>query len=307
MERRHLRYLTTVAQTRHFGHAAGRLHMAQSPLSQQIRQLEAELSAELLARTTRQVNLTPAGDIFYADAVRILRAVESAELHVRQFAKGKSGTLRMGFTGFASYRQLPEIARLAREFLPEVTLEIHTDMLTPTQESALLDSELDIAVLRPPTRSDGTSLRTIAREPLVLALPEAHLLAAEPSVSMSELSAEKFIMYPESSRSVVNDAIVKSCLASGFYPQVEHETAKTSTVLSLVAAGLGIALVPDSARSRTLAGVVYRNLLDAETIELALAWRRDVQSPLVERLINILDDNLFFQRPASVEGFIENH
>lgn len=307
MELRHLRYFTTVAQTRHFGHAAERLQMAQPPLSQQIRQLEAELGVDLLTRTTRQVALTPAGEVFYADAVRILESVESAERHVRRFAAGKSGTLRMGFTGSASYRQLPEIARLVNEFLPGFALEIRTDMLTAEQETALLDSELDIAVLRPPTRSDRISLRAIDREPLVLALPQQHPLNVETSVSMSDLRAERFIMYPESSRSVVRDAIIRSCFASGFYPQVEHESGKTSTLLSLVAAGLGIAIVPDSARGMALSGVVFRDLSDVETVELALAWRRDDQSPLLTSLLTVLESNHFFRLPLPIEVYVEDH
>ncbi|TFB68062.1 LysR family transcriptional regulator [Cryobacterium sp. Hz9] len=306
MELRHLRYFATVAQTRHFGRAAERLQMAQPPLSRQIRQLEAELGVELLARTTRQVDLTPAGEVFYADAVRILRSVESAQVHVRRFATGKSGTLRMGFTSSAAYRQLPAIARLVNKFLPTVALEIRTEMLTLAQESALLDSELDVAVLRPPARSAALGLRTIAQESLILAVSEQNPLSSNREVSMAELSAENFIMYPQSSLSVVNDAVVASCLASGFYPQVAYETEKTSTALSLVAAGLGVAVVPESTGSMTLSGVVYLDLLDAESIELALAWRTNDQSPLVARLIELLDENHFFHIPHPTEGSREN-
>jgi DNA-binding transcriptional LysR family regulator len=281
--------------------------MAQPPLSRQIRQLEAELGVELLARTTRQVDLTPAGEVFYEDAVRILRSVESAEVHVRRFASGQSGTLRIGFTGSAAYRQLPEIARLVHEFLPSVTLEISTEMLTPAQESALHDSELDIAVLRPPVRSAAIGLRTIERESLIVAVPERNPLSCRQQVSMSDLEPEMFIMWPESSRSVVNDAVVASCLASGFYPKSAVETNKTSTALSLVAAGLGIAVVPESARSMALSGVAYLDLVNAQRVELALAWRQTDESPLIAQLIGLLDDNHFFEILNPTTGPRENH
>lgn len=307
MELRHLRYFVTVAETRHFGQAAERLRMAQPPLSQQIRQLEAELGVDLFARTTRQVNLTAAGEVFLEDATRILKAVDDAARRVQRFAEGKLGTLRIGFTGSASYRQLPEIARLVKSAMPGVHLDLHTEMLTPAQEAALVDLELDAAVLRPPTREEGISWRTITREPLVLALPEHHRLTEQETVTVGDLRGEGFIMYPASSRSVVNDAIIRSCLAAGFYPRTEHETAKTSTLLSLVAAGVGVALVPESVRGLALEGVVYKPVRDAQSVELALAWRTANDSPLLQTFLGVLEANNVFITADSLEEVLEDH
>jgi len=294
MELRHLRYFVAVAQMRHFGRAAERLHMAQPPLSQAIRQLEADLGVELFARTTRQVNLTRAGEVFYDDAVRILQSVDDSTRRVKRFADGRLGVLRIGLTGAASYAQLPHIARIVKRELPGVALEIHTEMLTPAQELALTESRLDVGVLRPPTREEGITCRAIAREPLVLVLPEHHRLADEPTVSVADLRPENFIMYPAASRSVVNDAVVRSCLAAGFYPHSEHEVEETSTLLALVAAGLGVALVPESVRAVRLDGIVFTPVQDTESVALALAWRGNDTSPLLERFLAAMEANDVF-------------
>jgi DNA-binding transcriptional LysR family regulator len=294
MELRHLRYFVVVADTCHFGQAAERLEMAQPPLSQQIRQLEAELGTELFARTTRSVSLTPAGEAFLVDAQRILHNVEEAARRVRRFADGKAGTLRIGLTGTASYAQLPILARLVKEQLPDVALDIHTELLTPAIEMGLASGELDVGVLRPPVNDASLNLRTIAREQFVVALPEAHRLAGADTLAIGELRAEDFVMYPPASRSVIRDSVVRACQAAGFYPRVAHESAKTATQLSLVAAGLGVAVLPESVRGIALAGVQYRAVTGADDVELALAWCRGGESPLVDSFLAILDDNNLF-------------
>jgi DNA-binding transcriptional LysR family regulator len=294
MELRHLRYFVAVAEARHFGRAAERLHMAQPPLSQAIRQLEADLGAELLTRTTRRVGLTEAGEVFHDDALRILSSVDDTARRVRRIAEGAHGLVRIGLTGSASYAHLPRIAGIIRRELPGVALEVHAEMLTPAQESALLESSLDIGVLRPPTREAGITHRTLAREPLVAALPAGHRLAAEPAVDVADLAAEPFVLYSAAAGSVVNDAVVRSCLAVGFYPRRAEEVGETSTLLGLVAGGLGVALVPESVRAVSLEGVVLAPVRDPQTVDLALAWRADDPSPLVANLLTTLEDNGVF-------------
>ncbi|GAA0529049.1 LysR family transcriptional regulator [Saccharopolyspora subtropica] len=294
MELRHLRYFVAVAETRHFGRAAKQLNMAQPPLSQAIRQLEAELGAELFTRTTRQVQLTPAGAAFRDDALRILKSLDDAARRVRRVAEGCHGVLRLGLTGSASYRHLPRLAHIVQRELPGVELEIHSDMLTAAQEKALLQNSIDVGLLRPPTREDGIVHRTVAREPLVLVLPVDHPLAGEPEVSMARLRGERFIMYAAALRSVVNDAVVRSCLAAGFYPQCAHEIGEASIQVALVAAGLGVALAPASVQSIPLEGVVFAAVPDAATVELALAWRADDDSPLLRNLLTALAANDVF-------------
>ncbi|HEY8752528.1 MAG TPA: LysR family transcriptional regulator [Arthrobacter sp.] len=293
MELRHLRYFVVVAETCHFGQAAERLQIAQPPLSQQIPHLEAELGIELFARTTRSVKLTPAGESFLVDAQRILRSVDAAGRRARRFAAGKAGTLRIGLTGTASYAQLPVLARLVKEQLPDVVLDIRTELLTPAIELALVSGELDVGVLRPPVRDASLEMRPIAREPFVVALPEGHRLAAARTLSVGELRAEDFIMYP-SGRSVIHDVVIRACRTAGYHPRVAHESDKTSTQLSLVAAGLGIAILPESVRGIALAGVHYRAVTGADDVELALAWSRAAESPVVGSFLAMLEANNIF-------------
>ena len=300
MELRHLRYFAAVAETRHFGNAAKRLRMAQPPLSNAIRQLEDDLGAQLFTRTTRRVELTAAGAAFYPDAVAILRSVDDTARRVRLISEGKRGVLRVGLTGLASYRQLPRIARIVRRDMPEVALELHTEMLTSAQERGLLGGELDVGLLRPPLRADGLEHRRIAREPLVLVMPEEHRLADRPGVSVADLRSEKFVMYSAGLRSVVDDAVVRSCLAAGFHPHRGHEAGETSVLLALVAAGLGIALVPDSVRAITLDGVRFAPVEDACAVELALAWPA-ARSSIVDNLLRTLEDDGVFNSDDTTE------
>ncbi|MFY0408404.1 LysR substrate-binding domain-containing protein [Solicola sp. PLA-1-18] len=294
MELRHLRYFVAVAETRHFGRAAERLHLAQPALSQSVRQLEAELGTTLLARTTRQVSLTPAGEFFYAEAVRTLQGLDDAVRGVARIADGRDGLVRVGFTGTAAYDQLPRIARAVKQDLPDVALEIHADLLTPAQVDGLRSGHLDLAVLRPPVAGDDVETRTVAHERLLLALPADHRLVSEPALDVADVGFEDFVMYADA-HSAVNEAIVRTCRAAGFAPRRQHEAPGTSVLLALVAAGLGVAMVPESARAIPLAGVIFREITGAATIDLALAWRRNDTSPLVSAVVEVLDTHGLFE------------
>lgn len=289
MEFRHLRYFAAVAETRHFGRAAERLHMAQPPLSQAIRRLETELGVALFSRTTRQVTLTGAGEVFRTDVERILKAVDEAVSRVGRFASGVEGVLRVGLTGAASYRQLPVLARLVKREIPGVMLEVHTEMLTPAQEKGLMERRLDVGLLRPPVRQEGIAHRTIADEPLVVAVPEEHWLSEAETVRVEQLRHENFIMYGATLGSVLNDAVVRSCLASGFYPHCAYEVTETSAALALTAAGLGVAVLPDSVRAAPREGVLCKDVEDAHSVRLDLAWREDDDSPLLRSLLELLE------------------
>jgi len=292
MELRHLRYFAVVAETCHFGRAAARLHVAQPALSQAIRQLESELDVTLFNRTTRQVALTPAGEFLRAEADRILGALDDSIRGVRRLAAGQHGLLRLGLTGTASFSHLPRLARVVKRELPGVALEIHADMLTPEQCDGLRSGTLDLGILRPPASGDGLELVTIEQEPLVLAVPADHRLAAEPVISLADLRAEPFVTYG-SRQSVVNDAVSRACRAAGFAPHREHEAPGTSVLLALVAAGLGVALAPAGVRALPLDGVVFRDLPDAGSVGLALGRRADDDSPLVDAVARLVTELAF--------------
>lgn len=297
MELRHLRYFVAVAETRHFRLAAERLHIAQPALSHSIRQLERELGATLLARTTRQVSLTPAGELLYRDALRVLDSVEDSVRGVRRLVDGRQGLIRIGFTGTAAYSQLPKVARILNEQLPDVALEIHADLLTPAQVESLTESRLDLGVLRPPVEGEDLTTRTITSEALALALPADHRLVAESNVMMADLRTENWVLYTDS-HSAMNDAMARACRTAGFTPRHRHTAPSTGVLLALVSAGLGLALVPESVRSAPPDGVVFRELPDAGAIDLALAWRRDDDSPLVTHVLKTLESSGLFDEDS---------
>ena len=289
MELRHLRYFVAVAEERHFGRAAERLHIAQPPLSQQIRRLETELGMTLLHRTTRRVELAPAGEVLLARAREILAAVDAAAEDTRRAGRGEFGRLAIGFTGSATYELLPTLAAALRDALPGVELELRGELLTPAQVSGLLDGTLDLGLLRPPVRERSLELEILRREPLVAVLPATHRLAASAVVPLEQLEEEPFVTYPSHFRSVLHDAVEDTCAAHGFRPRVALEVSETATLVSFVAAGLGVSLVPDSVRHMTVEGAVYRPLARAAAeVELAVAWRRDDEAPVLERALEVV-------------------
>ncbi|MBD0022290.1 MULTISPECIES: LysR substrate-binding domain-containing protein [Gordonia] len=288
MELRHLRYFAAVAETCHFGQAAGQLHVAQPALSHAIRQLETELDVALFERTTRRVSLTAAGEYLQGETRRILDAVDHATDGVRRIAAGRSGLVRVGLTGTASFSHLPLMARAVQRELPDVALQIVADMLTPAQCDGLRAGTIDLGLLRPPAVGGGIDVRMIDHEPLALVVSADHRLAVEPVVSMTDLRPEPFVMYG-SRDSAVNDAVLRSCRAAGFMPRREHEAPGTAVLLALVTAGLGVAVVPSSVRALPLQGMVIRDLADGGTVDLALARRLDDDNPVVETVIGVVE------------------
>ncbi|MFJ9784818.1 LysR substrate-binding domain-containing protein [Amycolatopsis sp. NPDC101161] len=298
MELRHLRYFATVAETCHFGRAAEQLHIAQPALSHTIRQLEDELGVALLARTTRQVRVTPAGEFFLGEVRRVLAAVEAGVRGVRRIGDGRLGLVRVGFTGTAAFSHLPRLARALAQRVPQVELEVTADLLTAEQCALLRDGSLGIGVLRPPVTGDDIGYRVIEVEPLVLAVPADHRLAVEPIVAVADLRAEPFVTY-DRRNSVVHEAVLRSCRDAGFTPDRQHEAPGTAALLALVAGGLGVGVVPASARSLPLAGVVFRDLAGAASVELALAWHRETRSPVVTTVLAALEDVFPSARPPA--------
>lgn len=287
MELRHLRYFVAVAEECHFGRAAERLHMAQPPLSQQIRQLEAELGVTLLTRSTRKVELTPAGAGYLERARQILAAVEHAGDEATRTAAGEVGRLAIGFTGSATYELLPTLARILDEELPDLQLDLRGELLTPMQVAALREHTLDIGFLRPPVRDPGLDVRVLRKEPLIAVLPAAHPLAAKTSVRLAELAHDRFITYPSQHRSVVYEAVLDACEHAGFIPTRTLEVTETSTLVVFVAAGVGVALVPASVQHLRVTGAVYLPLAGTtQEVELAVAIRADDESPQVGRVLS---------------------
>lgn len=295
MELRHLRYFQAVAEEKHFGRAAQRLHMAQPPLSQQIRQLEDELGVTLLRRTTRRVDLTPAGAAYLARVRGILQAVDAAGEEAVRIDHGLEGRLVLGCVGSATYSLLPALARALREQLPGVDFAFRGEMLSPDQLDALRDGSIDLALMRPVPELaqaldlDVTSLR---EEKYVVALPEGHRLAGRARVRVSDLRDEDLVVHVGNGRSAMHDAVTLLCRAAGFEPRIRHEVAETSTLVTFVAAALGVAVVPEPVSELVVAGAVYRPLASRSRMELVAATRGDDESALLARTLQVLRDQV---------------
>jgi DNA-binding transcriptional LysR family regulator len=287
MELRHLRYFLAVADELHFGRAAARLHIAQPPLSQQIRQLERELGYALFLRTQRRVRLTPAGAAFREEARSLLERLEQAKVAAGRVARGEAGALAVGFVASATYALLPRLYRRFRERHPSVALALE-EMSTAEQVDALRAGRIQLGLARPPVGDDTLRAEPLAEEPLVAALPARHPLAARAALPLRALAHEPFVLFPRAPRPGWIDVVQEACRAAGFRPAVAQEVLELSTAVTLVAAGIGVTLVPASAQALRLDGVAYRALRGpAPRTTLVALQRADEPPPVVERFLEV--------------------
>ena len=289
MELRHLRYFRAVAEELHFGRAAQRLLIAQPPLSQQIRQLERELGVTLLIRSTRNVELTPAGQAYLERIIKILDEVDDAADLARRVADGAAGRLTIGCVGSATYSVLPQLVRALSESLPDVDVRVRGEMLAPAQLAALAAGEIDLALLRPPVVDPGLSTEIIRRDSLLVALPEGHRLSRRKGMVTGDLREEVLVAHAGGGRSVMGALLTTLCADAGFAPRVRHEVEETSTLITLVAAGLGVAIVPAPTAALDIAGVVYRPLRPrALGIDLVAAWTATGHDQIITNAVSTL-------------------
>ncbi|MBW4479164.1 MAG: LysR family transcriptional regulator [Tolypothrix brevis GSE-NOS-MK-07-07A] len=288
MELRHLRYFVTLAEELHFGRAAERLHIAQPPLSQQIRQLETELGFELFHRTKRKVELSEAGQVFLDEVQQIFKQLEQAIQVGRQTSRGEMGQLVIGFVSSAPYNILPKILRAFRGSVPGVRLELH-ELTTNEQLRWLRESRIDVGFVRPPIEDDILNFETIFQESLIIALPDTHLLANQCNVCLRSLKNEPFILFPRLLAPGLYDLIISLCLQAGFSPNVTQEAIQMQTIVSLVAGGLGIAIVPESLQNLQRTGLVYKAVKEATPkTAIAIIWRKNDTSATVQKFLEIV-------------------
>lgn len=284
-----LRCFAAVAEELHFGRAAARLNMTQPPLSRQIQVLERVLDVQLLERTSRSVRLTAAGRSFLPEAQRILRLAETATHVTRQVAAGRAGVLKLGFTAASAYDVLPRLVTALRRALPDVTLALR-EMVSRDQVEELLAGRLDAALVRPPiVHPDLIAVRALA-EPLVVALPAGNPLAARADLAPGDLGGEPFIAYAPNEARYFHDLILGLLAEAAVEPRIVQWMTQIHSILALVRADLGIALVPAAAERLRFEGVAFRPLVlpAPRPAELVLAWRRDADEPLIARLVAIL-------------------
>jgi len=283
MELRHLRYFVAVGDELNFGRAALALHIAQPPLSRAIRALEAELGATLFDRGTRGVRLTGAGAALLPEARRLLRDAEAFRDGARQYAAGAAGTLSIGFVSTAAYNVLPRIVPAFRARRPGVRLALR-EATSDVQPAALASGELDVGFLIPGARDPALAYAPLHREPLVAALPARRRWPVR--VSLRSLAGEAFILFPREVAPELHDAIVALCRKAGFAPRIGQEAIQMQTIVSLVAGGMGVSLVPASLEHMRRDGVVYRPLAErGPRVEIGLAWRAADDSPLTRAFV----------------------
>jgi DNA-binding transcriptional LysR family regulator len=258
MELRHLRYLTAVVECKGYREASRRLHIAQPSISQAVSDLEDELGLKLFTRTGRNARLRPEGEIFYADAVRILQQAETAILTAKRAAQGKVGRLSIGFIGSATLSFLPDLIRRYKLEYPNVKLALH-DLYPVELDKACDRGEIDIAITRTLSleRSKNRQSRVLLHDPLVAVLPQSRKLKLKnKKIRLADLANERFILYQRQGAPGVFDTIVGACRSQGFSPRVETEPNSMQTILLLVEAEEGVAIVPASTSNLRSNGVV---------------------------------------------------
>jgi DNA-binding transcriptional LysR family regulator len=290
MELRHLRYFTAVVECKGYREASRRLHIAQPSISEAVSDLEDELGLKLFVRTHRNARLTREGEIFYTDAVRILQQAETAILTAKRAAQGKVGKLSIGFIGSATLSFLPDLIRRYKLEYPNVKLALH-DLYPVELHHAYDRGEIDIAITRSLEHSKNLQSRVLLRDPLVAVLPRSRKLKSK-KIRLASLANERFILFHRKGAPAVFDTIVGACRSQGFSPRVENEPNSMQTILSLVEAEEGVAIVPASSSSLRSNGVWFVRLVpDNLYLDLIVAWPPGEVSAVLRTFLDFLSAN----------------
>lgn len=298
MELRHLRYFVAVAEELHFGRAAARIGIAQPPLSQQIRQLERELDVELLSRGGRRVALTAAGQVYLAEAREILQRVARAGVAAQRAARGETGAIKVGVVPSATYGLMPRVIRTFRARNPDVALSVEV-MSSGVQVEAIRAGALDVGFARTPFGDETLVAETVHQEPAIVVLPTGHPLAARGALRLAALAAEPFVLFPRDRRPGWYDFVLAVCRDAGFQPVVAQEAPELATAMALVAAGIGVSIVPASVKDLRRSGIEYREIAAPAPRTRLVALRRPGEPPpVVRRFLDVVHAVLGEGAPA---------
>lgn len=292
IELRQLRYFVAVAEESHFGRAAARLHMTQPPLSQAIQALEADIGTPLFERTKRSVALTRAGAALLPEAQRLLQQASALPDLARRAASGESGLLTLSFVSTADYSVLPPLLREFRETHPQVHIDLR-EATTDVQLEDLQQGRIDAGLLIPPLTDKARAeleYMTVLSEPLVLAAPQGtRAQRGKTSATLKEVADMPLIIFPRRIAPALHDAILGCFRDAGLTPRIGQEAIQMQTIVGLVSAGMGVALVPQSVSNLKRPGVEYKPLAGKGTpVETGLAWRRDNMSPVLKNFLELL-------------------
>ena len=286
LDTRLLRHFVAVAQELHFGRAARRLNISQPPLSISIRRLEEHIGAPLLLRNQRSVELTPAGRVLLDKALPILEALENAVSAAQSAAKGYDGLLRIGYTAASAYEAVPRVIAAYQQRFPLVELEL-LEMVSTEQIAALRQQRIDLGVLRPVSIKAPLRSHRLLRESLVVAVPQSHPLALSESVALADCDGLPFIGFDLRHAPYFNSMVEEALHLARVAPRFVQRATQTHAVVAMVAAGLGIALVPETCMRIRMDNLAFKPLRDAPAAgaEVHLCWNRESDSPLIGHFV----------------------
>lgn len=274
-----LRCFVAVAEELHFGRAAARLYMTQPPLTRHIQQLEHALGVLLLERSSRRVRMTAAGQVFLPDALRILNFAEQAASSARRVGRGEAGRVTIGFTAVSGYQMIPELISAAAGGCPGIDVVLK-EMVSVMQIEALEANTLDLGLMRPLPGHRELEFELVSREPMVLVLPAGHPLARRKKIVVEDLHEQAFVMYSPNEGKYFHDLIAGLLGTSGVAPRYVQHLGQTHSIVSLVRAGLGMAIVPASAMQLGFSHVDFKSMWrDDVYADIILAWHRDLRTP----------------------------
>ena len=287
---RHLRYFQAVAEELHFGRAAARLAIAQPALSRQIQQLEQELGTPLLRRTQRRVELLPAGALLLERSRAIQQELARTLADVRRTGTGDLGKLTLGFLHSSTYGLLPTVIRRFRQLYPGIELELH-EMPITAQLSALVRGTIDLGLLRVQAAPPELEIVPVMPDPFVLALPAKHPLAGRTRLRLKEVAGEPFLMFHKGEAPLLHGRVQAMCEQAGFSPDVVQHATQIHTMVGLVGGGLGVAVVPASARNLHPRQVRFVQISDkVEPLHIGLGWRRGHETPAIRSFRKVTQD-----------------
>jgi DNA-binding transcriptional LysR family regulator len=289
MNLRSLRCFVAVAEELHFGRAAKRLALSQPPLTQHIKNLEAEVGATLFHRTKRTVHLTNAGAALLDEARRLIVQADGLRHIVQRAHEGRSGYLRAGFITSSVFTEMRKLYSKVSLGVPGVTV-MWQEMSSSEQVEALHEDKLDIAVLHMPAPHPDLVARTIVREPMVMAISDVHRLAGRRQVRLQDFASDDFVLPLRHMSPIFYDSIIAACRDAGISPTIPpHQARNLLTILSLVSVGAGVSVVPRTLASAGFPGVVFKRLLGQAPInEVSVVWRADNRSPVLARALQAL-------------------
>jgi len=286
MELRHLRYFVAVAEELHFGRAAARLHIQQPPLSRQIQDLESELGFPLFERSRRRVELTPAGTALLGRTRQVFDALEVAIHDARSASEGDSGRLVVGYPSSLAYSGLTELLRAFRTRFPSVELSLR-ELPPGEQIDGLKAGSLDVGFVRTSLDDPSLAAELVRREALMVVLPDDHRLATRRSIPLAALASEPFVLFPRARGPAFFDQLMGLCGSAGFTPRIVQE-AQQLDIVSMVAAGFGVSIMPSSMRNFRRPGLAFRAIVGAPQVELLIVWRHQNLSPALHKFVDLV-------------------